>query len=102
MAHPPARPEALQEAHGTAAGIRSVMATHDRPDCLGSFVGMVEWDRGDVMVKDVGLDNTVHQSATDEPELAVNGGSGASGVAPRLSGVMRKRGIRVLEERDGH
>lgn len=102
MAHPPTCPETLEEAHGTAAGIRSIMATHDWLDCLGSFIGVVEWDRGDVMVKDVGFDNTVHQSATDEAKLAVNGGSRASGVAPRLSGVMRKRGIGVLEERDGH
>ena len=78
------------------------MATHDRLDCLGSFVGMVEWDRRDVMVEDVGFDNTVHQGATDEAELAVNGGSGTSGVAPRLRCVMRKRGISVLEECDGH
>ena len=63
---------------------------------------MVERDRGDVMVKDMGFHNTVHQGATDEAELAINGGSGASGVAPRLSRVMRKRGIGVLEERDGH
>lgn len=63
---------------------------------------MVERDRGDVMVKHVGFHNSVHEGATDEAELAVDGGSGASGVAPRLSRVMGKRGIGMLEERDGH
>ena len=78
------------------------MATHDRLDCLGSFVGMVERYRGDVVMKDMRLDNTVHQGATDEAEFTVNGGSGASGVAPGLGSVMRKRWISVLKERDGH
>jgi hypothetical protein len=42
---------------------------HDALDGLGGFVGVVEGNRGDVVVEDVGLDDAVEQSAADEAEL---------------------------------
>lgn len=53
------------------------------------------------MVEDVGLDDAVQERATNEAELAVNGGGGAAGVGPGLSVVVRESGVGVLEEGDG-
>ena len=65
------------------------MATHDRLDGFGSFVSVVEWDGGDIVVQDVGFDYPVEQRAADESELAVDGGCGSAGKGPRLGSVMR-------------
>ena len=76
------------------------MATHNRLNGFGSFVSVVEWNGGYVVVQDVGLNYPVEQRATDESELAVDGGCGAAGKGPRLGSVMRDRGIGVLQVRD--
>jgi hypothetical protein len=52
-------PQALQEAEGTAFGVGAVVAAHDGLDGLGGFVGVVEGDGADVVVEDVGFDDTV-------------------------------------------
>jgi hypothetical protein len=62
---------------------------------------VVEGDGRDVVVQDVRLDDAVHQVAADEAELAVDGGRGAAGEGPGVTGVVRERGVGVLEEGDG-
>ena len=74
------------------------MATHDGLDRLRGLVSVVEWDGGDVMVENMGLDNTVHKGAANEAKFSVNGCRGAPGVAPSLGGGVRKGGVRVLKE----
>lgn len=73
------------------------MAAHDRLDGFGGFVSMVEWNGRDVVVQDVGFDDSVEQRAADEPELAVDGGCSSASETPRLGSVMSDRGIGVLQ-----
>lgn len=74
------------------------MAAHDGLDRLGRFVGVVEWDGGDVVVEDVGFDDAVHQGATDESKFAIDGCSGATSEVPGITGVVGQRWVGVLEE----
>lgn len=78
------------------------MAAHDLLDGLAGLVSVVEGDRRHVVVQDVRLDDAVQQLPPDEPELSVDGGGGAPDVVPRLVGVVRERGVGVLEEGDGN
>ena len=43
---------------------------------------MVEWDCADIMVKDVGLNDTVEESAADETEFAIDCCSGSTNIVP--------------------
>jgi hypothetical protein len=58
------------------------MAAHDGLDGLGCEIGVVEGDGADVVVQDVRLDDAVEDVATDEAEVAVDGGGGAADVVP--------------------
>ncbi len=78
------------------------MTTHDLLDGLTGFVGVVERNGADIMVKDVGFDNAMEELSSDEAELAINGCRRTSSVSPARGGVMRKRGIGVLQESNGH
>jgi hypothetical protein len=75
---------------------------HDRLDGLGGLIGMVEGDGTDVVVQNVRLDDTVKQMATDEAKLAIDGSSSATDKVPLLWGVMRQRGIGMLQVGDGN
>jgi len=64
------------------------MATHHFLDSLGGFIGVVEWDGADVVVKNVRLDNTVEELATNEAEFTIDGCGCATDVVPGLRGVV--------------
>lgn len=93
-------PHTLDEANRTATGVGSVVLAHDRLDGLAGLVGIVEGNDTDVVMKDVGLNNTVHEVAADEPELTVDGCGGTACEVPRRSLVVRESRISVLEEGD--
>ena len=93
-------PHSLKEAPWSPLNIRSVVLSHNRLNSFRSFVGVVEWDGGDVVVKDVGLDDAVKDVAADEAKFAVDGGGGAADVGPGLAGVVGQGGVGVLEEGD--
>jgi len=76
------------------------VSSHDGLDGLGGFAGVVEWDGGDVVVQDVGLDDVVEEVRADGPEVAVDCGGGAAGEGPCFAGVVREGGVGVLEECD--
>jgi hypothetical protein len=95
-----AGPHALEEAQCTTLGVAAIMFAHDWLDGLGGLIGMVEWDRADVVMQDVGLDNAVEQLTANEAEFPVDGCCGATGVGPGGGGVVRKRWVGVLEESD--
>ena len=76
------------------------MATHDRLDGFSSFLSVIEWNGGYVVVQDVRFDYAVEQRTADESELAVDGGCSSAGKGPRLGSVMRNRGIGVLQVGD--
>jgi len=63
---------------------------------------VVEGDGGDVVVEDVGLDDTMHQGATDETEFAVDSCGGTASKVPCVSIVVREGWVGVLEEGDGN
>jgi hypothetical protein len=63
---------------------------------------VVEWNRADIVVEDVGLDDTVQELAANEAELAIDSGCCTTGIVPAGRGVVRKAGVSVLEEGDGN
>ena len=78
------------------------MTTHDRLDGLGSLIGVVERNGADVVVKNVGLDDTVKKSASDESEFTIDGCCGSTNIVPALARVVRKSWVGVLEEGDSN
>jgi hypothetical protein len=63
---------------------------------------MIEWNCADIVMEDVGLDDTVQELAADEAEFTINSGRSTAGIVPAGWGVVRKAGISVLEEGDGN
>ena len=78
------------------------MTAHDGLDGLGGLVGVVEGDGGDVVVKNVGLDDTVEEMTSDEAKLTVDGSSGTTSVGPGVGVVVGEGGVGVLQEGDHH
>jgi len=91
----------LEESNGAVLDVAAVVLAHDGLDSLSGLVGMVEGDGRDVVVKDVGLDDTVEKVTANEAKLAVDGGSGSASEGPGVGVVVRERGVGVLEEGDG-
>ena len=82
MAPARARPQTPQETDGTILDVRTIMTTHDWLDGFGGLICVVEWDCADIMVKDVGLNDTVEESAADETEFAIDCCSGSTNIVP--------------------
>lgn len=101
LAHTSALPHGLQEASRAVFGVRAVVLAHDGYDSLRSLVGIVERNRGNVVVEDVSLDDAVEKSATNEAKFTIDGGSSSASVSPGIGVVVRQRGIGVLQEGDG-
>lgn len=103
--HPLTVPEvgvhALEEAEGTTTAVTTVVTTHDRLDGFCGFCGVIERNGADVVVENVSLNDVVEKVGTDGPEVAVDSCSSATSVGPRFVGVVRKRRVGVLKERDG-
>lgn len=78
------------------------MLAHYWLDGLGGLIGVVEWDRRNVVVEDVRLDDAVQEVAADEAELAVDGSGSATGKVPRIASVVREGWVGVLKVGDGH
>lgn len=100
LAHTCALVHGLDETNRSVNGIGTVVAAHDRLDGLGGLVCIVERNGANVVVQNVGLDDTVEQVATDEAKLTVDGCSGALDKGPLLAGVVRQGRVGVLEEGD--
>ena len=95
-------PQSSDETDWAVGNVGPVVRTHDWLDCLGGLIGVVEGDGGDVVVQDVGLDDTVEQVAANETELAVDSCGGATSERPGLTSVVRQRRVGVLKVSDGH
>lgn len=102
MAPASTRPHALQESEGSSSNVRAVVTTHNWFDGFGSFVGVIEWDGADVVVKNVGLDDTVEKSAADESEFTIDRSGGTTNVVPALTTVVRKSWVSVLKVGDSN
>lgn len=97
-----ALPHAPHESDGSTFDIGAVVLAHDGLDGLGGLVGVVEWDGGYEVVKDVSFNDTVEEMTTDEAKLAVDGCGSTARKCPGMSFIVRKGGISVLEVRNGH
>jgi hypothetical protein len=76
------------------------MTAHDRFDGFGCLVSVVEGDGADVVVKDVGFNDTMEESAADKTKLAIDCRSGSTDIVPAFGRVMGKGGISVLKVGD--
>jgi len=102
LAEAGAGPHGLEEASPAGVGLGAVVVAHDSLDGLAGLVGVVEGDVADIVVQNVGLDDAVEDVATDEAEVAVDGGGSSAHKVPHLGLVVGKAGISVLEVGDGH
>ena len=93
--------QALQESQGTATGVGAVVGTHDLLNSFSSLVCVIEGDCANVVVQDVGFDDTVEDVRTNGPEVAVDGCRSTTSEVPGLGTVVRKGWIGVLEESNG-
>lgn len=100
LARPAVVPEGGKEAEGTTLGVAPVVDPHHLLDSLRCLVGVVERDGADVVVKHVCLDDPVQKLTTDEAELTVDSGGGATDEVPGLGVVVRELRVGVLEESD--
>ncbi len=91
------RPDSLNETPRTTFNVGAVVTTQYWLDGLGSLVCVVKRNRGDKMVKDMGLYNAMHEGPTNETEFTVNGCSSAASEIPSCVLVMREGGIGMLE-----
>jgi hypothetical protein len=63
---------------------------------------MIEWDGADIVVENVGFNDTMEETAADETEFTIDCCSGSTNIVPAFRGVVGKRGVSVLEVRDGN
>ena len=59
------------------------MLSHDWLDRLGCLIGVVEGDRANVVVKNMGLDDAMKEGPADETKFAIDCRSGTASVGPR-------------------
>jgi len=78
------------------------MSAHDLLDRLSCLIGVVEGDSRDIVVKNMGLNNTMKKLSTDETKFTINCGCSTSSIGPGFSCVVRKRWVGVLKECDGN
>lgn len=93
--------QGLDEADRAALSIGPVVLAHDWLDGVRCLVGVIEWDRGDVVVQDMGFYDAVEDVATDKAELTIDRSSSTTSEVPGFTGVVGKGGIGVLEVGDG-
>lgn len=76
------------------------MLAHDWLDGFGGLIRVIERDGRDVVVKNVRLDDSMEEAATDEAELAIDGSRCATCEVPGFAGVMWEGWICVLKVGD--
>lgn len=93
-------PQALQESNGATLRVAAVVTTHHRLDSFACLVGMVEGNETDIMVENVGFDDSMEELSTNESEFAVDCRRGTTGVGPSIRSIVRKRRVGMLKECD--
>jgi len=63
---------------------------HDGFDCFGGFVGIVEGNGANVMVQNVGFDDTVEQVTTDETKFTIDRCSSTASEGPCFGRIVRE------------
>ena len=78
------------------------MFAHDHFDSSCSLLSVIEWDDGDVVVENVGLNDAVEQGTTDEAEVTINSRCSARSKSPCLRSVMGDRRVCMLQIRNSN
>ena len=99
---PRAFPQTLHEAQRTSLYVSSIVLTHNRLNGFGSFIGVVKWNRGHIVVQNVSFNDAMEEMAADKAKLAVNRCSSAAGKSPSMRLVVRESWVCVLEVCDRH
>ena len=102
LARPHRCPHTFHESKTASCCVAAIVTAHDRFDGFSGLVGVVEGDGADVVMEDMGFDDTVQELAADKAEFTINGCCCATGIVPACGSVMRETGIGVLEEGDGN
>lgn len=100
MAYPLILPHRLEEAEELPLAVGAVVDAHDRLDGFGRLIGMIEGDGGDEMVKNMGLDDAMHNVPADKSKIAIDCRSRSASEVPCVVLIMRKCAIGVLKVRD--
>ena len=94
------KPHRFKESPWPSLDVCAVVLSHNRLDGFRRLISVVEWNGGDVVVKDVGLNDAVEDVAAYEAEFAVDGCGSATNVGPGIAEVVGERRVGVLEEGD--
>ena len=78
-------------------GFGAVVGAHDLLDGFAGFVSVVEGDGADIVVENVGFDDSVEDVAADETEIAINGCCGTTGEVPHFWRVVGETRVSVLK-----
>lgn len=73
------------------------MLSHHWLDSLRRFVGIVEGNGANIVMQDVGLDDTVEKLSADETKFSIDCGGCTASVGPGLGGIVRKLRIGMLK-----
>lgn len=95
-------PESIEETHPARVSVRVVIVTHDLLDGVGGLVGVVKGNRADIVVQNVGFDDSVQDVTADEAKVTVDGASRPTDKVPCFRLVVGKGRVGVLEVGDGH
>jgi len=72
------------------------MPSHDLLDGCRSFIGIVEWDRSDVVIKHMGLCDAMVWMMADEAEIKINSCSCSADICPGTRVVVSEGRISML------
>src|SRR2546423_3213886 len=65
-------PHTLQKSKTSSSCITAVVAAHYRLDCFGCLIRMAERDTADIVVEDMGLNDTMPELAANKTKFTVN------------------------------
>jgi hypothetical protein len=77
-----------------------IVLTHNLLDGSRCLSSVVEWDSGNIVVQDMGLDDVVEDVLTNKAKVSVNGGSCTLSESPFRVIVMWHSWVSVLQESD--
>ena len=95
-------PKGSQETKWSIFGVGQVVLAHNGLDSFSGFIGMIERNRGYVVMEDMGLDYTVEKRSTYKSKFTVYCRCGSSSESPGFIVVMRDGWIGVLKVGNGN
>lgn len=90
-------PKGFQETKWSIFGVGQVVLAHNGLNSFSGFIGMVERNRGYVVMEDMSLDYTVEKRSTYKSKFTVYCRCGSSSESPGFVTIMRDGWIGVLK-----